>query len=43
MKMAIEDMKRYNIPAVRKRLKTVYERRGVDETRSFQFFPISSV
>ena len=37
-KTAIEDSKRCNIPAVRKRLKTV--RRGIDTTKSFLFHPI---
>ncbi|MPC81589.1 hypothetical protein E2C01_076214 [Portunus trituberculatus] len=32
MKIAIKDSKRCNIPEVRKRLKTVNQRRGVDET-----------
>ncbi|MPC21043.1 hypothetical protein E2C01_014016 [Portunus trituberculatus] len=35
MKIAIKDRKKCNISAVRKRLKTVSERRGVDETKSF--------
>ena len=35
MKIVIEDRKRFNILAKRKRLKTVSQRRGVDETKSF--------
>ena len=35
MKIAIKYRKRCNISAVRKRLKTVSQRRGVDETKSF--------
>ena len=35
MKIAIKDSKRYNILSVRKRLKTVSQRRGVDKTKSF--------
>ncbi|MPC14400.1 hypothetical protein E2C01_007165 [Portunus trituberculatus] len=31
MKIVIKDRKRFNIPAVRKRLKTVSQRRGIDE------------
>ena len=31
MKMVIEDNKRYNIPAVRKRLKTVSQRKQVEK------------
>ena len=35
MKIAVEDSKRGNIAAERKRLKTVSQRRGIDETKSF--------
>ena len=35
MKIVIEDRKRCNIPAERERLKTVSQRRRVDETKSF--------
>ena len=35
MKIAIEDSKRCNIPVKRERLKTVSQRRGVDEMESF--------
>ncbi|MPC38238.1 hypothetical protein E2C01_031743 [Portunus trituberculatus] len=35
MKIVLNDNKRCNIPAVRKRLKTVSQRRGVDKTKSF--------
>ncbi|MPC81241.1 hypothetical protein E2C01_075848 [Portunus trituberculatus] len=35
MKITIKDSKRCNIPTVKKRLKTVSQRRGVDETKSF--------
>ncbi|MPC67324.1 hypothetical protein E2C01_061498 [Portunus trituberculatus] len=37
MKIVAEDSKRYNIAAVRKRLKTVSQRKRVDETNSFRF------
>ena len=32
MKIAVENSKRYNIAAMRERLKTVRQRRGVNET-----------
>ena len=35
MKIAIEDSERCNIMPKRERLKTVSQRRGVDETKSF--------
>ena len=35
MKIAIEDSKRCNIAVVRKRLKTVSQRKGVDKKKSF--------
>ena len=35
MKMTIEDSKRCNIPTKRERLKTVSQRRGVDEMKNF--------
>ena len=35
MKIAIEDSKRCNIPVVRKRLKMVTQRKGVDKMKSF--------
>ena len=35
MKIAVEDSERGNIAAERKRLETVSQRRGVDETKSF--------
>ncbi|MPC62683.1 hypothetical protein E2C01_056772 [Portunus trituberculatus] len=35
MKIALKVRKRCNILAVRKRLKTVIQRRGVDEIKSF--------
>ncbi|MPC75915.1 hypothetical protein E2C01_070315 [Portunus trituberculatus] len=35
MKIAIKDRKGCNISAVRKRLKTVNQRRGVDKTKNF--------
>ena len=40
MKIAIEDRKRCSISVKRERLKTVSQRRGVDETKSFRFHPI---
>ena len=40
MKIRIEDSKRYNIPSKRERLKIDSQRRGVDETKSFWFYPI---
>ena len=33
MKIGIEDSKRCNIPVVRKRLKKVSQRRGIDKTK----------
>ena len=35
MKIAVEDSKKVNIVVMRKRLKTVSQRRGVDEMKSF--------
>ena len=35
MKIAIEDSKRCNVPMKREKLKTVSQRRGVDETKIF--------
>ena len=35
MKIAVKESKRGNIAAMRKRLKTVSQRRGVDKTKSF--------
>ena len=35
MKITVEDSKRGNITAMRERLKTVKQRRGIDETKSF--------
>ena len=35
MKIAIKERRTLNISAVKKRLKTVSQRRGVDETKSF--------
>ena len=35
MKIVIEDSKRCNIPVKRERLKTVSQRRGVNETKTF--------
>ena len=35
MKIAVKESKRGNIAAIRKRLKTVSQRRGVDKTKSF--------
>ena len=35
MKIALKESKRGNTVAIRKRLKTVCQRRGVDETKSF--------
>ena len=35
MKIAIEDSKRCNIPAKKERLKTVSQKRGVDEKKRF--------
>ena len=35
MKIMLEDTKRFNISMVRKRLKTVSQRRGVDKMKSF--------
>ena len=35
MKIAVKESKRVNIAAMRKRLKTVSQRRGVDKTKSF--------
>ena len=35
MKIAVEDSKRGNTVVVRKKLNTVSQRRGVDETKSF--------
>ena len=35
MKIVVKESKRGNIVAMRKRLKTVSQRRGVDETKSF--------
>ena len=35
MKIAVKENKRGNIAAMRKRLKTVSQRRGVDKTKSF--------
>ena len=40
MKIAKGENNRYNISAVRKRLKTVSQRKGVDFTKSFCFHPI---
>ena len=37
MKIAIKESKRGNIAEMRKRLKTVSQRRGVDKTKSFLF------
>ena len=37
VKIAIEESKRCNIPAERDMLKTVSQRKGVDETKSFSF------
>ena len=35
MKIAVKESKRGNITAMRKRMKTVSQRRGVDKTKSF--------
>ena len=35
MKIAVKETKRGNIAAMRKRLQTVNQRRGVDKTKSF--------
>ena len=35
MKISIEDCKKYNIPSQEERLKTVRQKREVDETKSF--------
>ena len=35
MKIAVKDSKRGNIAVMRKRLKTISQRSGVDETKSF--------
>ena len=35
MKIVVKESKRGNIAAMRKRLKTVSQRRGVDKTKSF--------
>ncbi|MPC55939.1 hypothetical protein E2C01_049887 [Portunus trituberculatus] len=35
MKTALKDSKRYSIAVVKKRLKTVIQRRGVHETKIF--------
>ena len=35
MKVAAKDSKKGNVAAMRERLKTVSQRRGVDETKSF--------
>ena len=35
MEVAVKESKRGNIAAMRKRLKTVSQRRGVDKTKSF--------
>ena len=35
MKIAVKESKRSNIAAMRKRMKTVSQRRGVDKTKSF--------
>ena len=43
MKIAIKESKRGNIAAMRKRLKTVSQRRGVDKTKSFRFHPVNSL
>ena len=40
MKTAVENSKRCNIAAMRKRLKTVCQRRGIDEMNSFRFHPV---
>ena len=39
MKIAVKESKRGNIAAMRKRLKTVSQRR-VDKTKSFSFHPV---
>ena len=39
-KKAVKESKRGNIEAMRKRLKTVSPRRGVDKTKSFRFHPV---
>ena len=40
IKIAVQESKRDNIGAMRKRLKTVSQRRGVDKTKSFSFPPV---
>ena len=40
MQIAVIKSKRDNIAAIRKRLKTVSQRRGVDRTKSVSFHPI---
>ena len=35
MKISVKESKRGNVAAMRKRLKTVSQRRGVDKTKSF--------
>ena len=40
MKIAVKESKRGNIAAMRKGLKTVSQRRGVDKTKSFRFHPV---
>ena len=40
MKIAVENSERCNVAAMRKRLKTVSQRRGIDETKSFRFHPV---
>ena len=42
MKIAVKESKRGNIAAMRKRLKTVSQRRGGDETKNFLFHPIAT-
>ena len=40
MKITAEDSKRGNTAAMRERLKTVSQSRGIDETKSFSFYPV---
>ena len=40
MEVAVKESKRGNIAAMRKGLKTVSQRKGVDKTKSFRFHPV---